>query len=523
MFKKRIFSDLKSDLPAGLVVFLVALPLCLGVAQASNPTGLDVIKPLSGLIAGIVGGIIIGFVSGSKLSVSGPAAGLTAVVGSSITTLGTFELFLCATIVAGFLQIIMGIAKLGVVGAYIPNTVIKGMLSAIGIILILKQFPKLIGWDIDPEGDETFIQVDGENTFTEIIQALNHISPVALLIGIVGIIILTIYELPQVKKITLLTYIPGPLIVVLAGVFINQYFVQNGNTYKLDSEHLVNLINIANPADMMNYLPRPNFAGLLQYKVWLVAITIALVASLETLLGVEAIDKIDPEKANTPTNRELLAQGSGNFISGLLGGLPLTSVIVRSSANVNSGAKSKLSTIIHGFLLLISLLFLAPLINKIPNAALAAILIFTGYKLAKISLFKLMYSKGWDQFIPFIVTIVAILLTDLLKGVVVGIIVGLFFVTRSNYRTAITVINDGSNYLLKLKKEVSFLNKLKVKNTLSAIPNNSYLLIETTSANFIDLDVQEEIVEFISTCKARNIRLEIKSAYGKKFLFNNIT
>ncbi len=516
-----MFKNLGKDFPASIVVFLVALPLCLGVAQASNPAGLDVVKPISGLIAGIVGGIVIGLISGASLSVSGPAAGLTAVVATSITTLGTFELFLCATIIAGLLQIIMGIAKLGVVGAYIPNTVIKGMLSAIGIILILKQAPKLVGWDKDPEGDENFIQVDGENTFSEILKSLNHISPVALIIGIAGLLILAAYELKPLKKIKALQYIPAPLIVVILGVLVNNYFMGIGNTFALDTEHLVQLQVLNHIGDITSILPTPNFNGLLQYKVWVVAVTVALVASLETLLGIEAVDKIDPELRNTPTNRELLAQGSGNMMSGLLGGLPLTSVIVRSSANVNSGAKSKMSTILHGGFLLLSLLFLAPIINQIPNAALAAILIFTGYKLAKVSLFIDMYKKGWNQFIPFVVTITAILFTDLLKGVVIGIIVGLFYVIRSNYRTAITVINDGDNYLLKLKKEVSFLNKLQVKQTLEKIPDNCYLLIETTNATFIDLDIQEQIKDFVTNAPGRGIRVEIKSAYNKNFLFNN--
>lgn len=515
-----MFKTLQKDFPSSVVVFLVALPLCLGVAQASNPQGLDVIKPLSGLIAGIIGGIVIGLISKSPLSVSGPAAGLTAVVGGSVTQLGTFELFLSATIIAGFLQLIMGFAKLGVVGAYIPNTVIKGLLAAIGIILISKQIPKLFGWDKDPEGDETFIQVDGENTFSEIFKSLNHISPVAILIGLIGFLILIIYEIPKVKKIKILQFIPAPLIVVIIGVIINEFFKSQKNTFALDPEHLVQLNVLKNPMDVISILPTPDWSGFTNYKVWVVGVTVALVASLETLLGIEAVDKIDPEKRNTPTNRELLAQGSGNMVSGFLGGLPLTSVIVRSSANVNSGAQSKLSTIIHGFLLLVSLLFLAPIINKIPNAALAAILIFTGYKLAKISLFKEMYQKGWNQFIPFVVTIAAILFTDLLKGVIVGIIVGLFFIIRSNYRTAITVINDGDNYLLKLKKEVSFLNKLQVKQALEKIPNNCYLLIESTSATFIDLDIQEEIVEFIETAPSKNIRIEVKSAYNRNYLFN---
>lgn len=517
---KNIFANAKNDLPSGLVVFLVALPLCLGIASASNPTGLDLIKPISGLIAGIVGGIVIGFISGSSLSVSGPAAGLTAVVASSVTQLGTFELFLCSTIVAGLLQVIMGACRLGVFGAYIPNTVIKGMLSAIGIILILKQFPKLVGWDKDPEGDETFIQLDGENTFTEILNSLNHISPVALLIGLLGISILIFYEKPAIKNNKIFQIIPGPLVVVILGVLINYFFLLQQNTFALDSEHLVKLDELSQPSDLISILKVPNWNGFLNYKVWVVGLTVALVASLETLLGVEAVDKIDPEKRITPTNRELIAQGSGNMVSGLLGGLPLTSVIVRSSANVNSGAKSKASTIIHGIFLLVSLLFLAKLINKIPYAALAAILIFTGYKLAKISLFKEMYKKGWDQFIPFIVTITAILFTDLLKGVIVGIIVGLFYVIRSNFRTVLSFTKNKNVYTLKLTKEVSFLSKLQVKNALESVEENTQLLIDCTYADFIDLDIQEEIKSFMDTAKTQyNIDVEVVDKTNKKYLF----
>ena len=517
----NLFSNLKKDIPSGLVVFLVALPLCLGVAQASNPVGADLIKPISGLIAGIIGGIVIGLISGSPLSVSGPAAGLTAVVASSVTQLGTFELFLCSTIIAGLLQIIMGVCRLGVFGAYIPNTVIKGMLSAIGIILILKQFPKLIGWDKDPEGDETFLQVDGENTFTEILTSINNISPVALLIGALGIFILIFYERPTIKKIKAFQIIPGPLVVVLIGVFINYLFLNQQNTFALDAEHLVKLDVLKTPADLISKLPVPKWSGFFSYEVWLIGFTVAMVASLESLLGVEAVDKIDPDKRITPTNRELIAQGSGNMISGFLGGLPLTSVIVRSSANVNSGAKSKVATIIHGILLLVSLLFLAILINKIPYAALAAILIFTGYKLAKISLFKEMYKKGWDQFIPFIVTIVAILFTDLLKGVVVGIVVGLFYVIRSNFRTVLSFTKEGKKYTLKLTKEVSFLSKLQVKNALESVENNANLIIDCTNADFIDLDIQEEIRSFIDSAKDQyNIHVEVIDNSNKKYLFN---
>lgn len=515
------FSNLKRDLPSGLVVFLVALPLCLGIAQASNPTGTELIKPISGLIAGIVGGIVVGLISGSPLSVSGPAAGLAAIVGSSITQLGSFELFLCSIIIAGLLQVIMGACRLGVFGAYIPNSVIKGMLSAIGIILILKQLPRLVGWDKDPEGDETFIQIDGENTFTEIVTSLNNLSPVAVLIGVVGLLTLIIYERPVIKKNKVFQLIPAPLVVVLLGVLINYIFYTIKSTFVLNAEHLVNLQVIAKPADIITILPTPNWSGFLNYKVWIVGLSVALVASLESLLGVEAVDKIDPDKRITPTNRELVAQGAGNLVSGFLGGLPITSVIVRSSANVNAGAKSKVSTIFHALLLLVSLISFATLINKIPYAALAAILIFTGYKLAKISLFKEMYRKGWDQFIPFMVTIIAILFTDLLKGVIFGIFIGLFYVIRSNYRTVLSFSNEGNNYILKLIKEVSFLNKLQVKNALESIPKHATVTIDCSNADFIDLDIQEEIKGFMDRSREQDdIKVTVIDSTNKTYLFS---
>lgn len=501
---KKYLRHLQADLPAGLVVFLVALPLCLGIALGSQ-------APLfSGIIAGIVGGIVIGVLSGSPLSVSGPAAGLTTIVAAAILKLPTFESFLLAVVLAGFFQLILGFLKAGILGDYVPNSVIKGMLAAIGLILILKQLPHLVGFDKDFLGDESFLQTDKENTFTELMNAFNYLTPGATLVGIISILILILFEQKNIKSNRWLGKIPGPLVVVAIGLILNEVFRIQGSDLMIQQEHLVNLPVAKDSQGFFALFSMPDFNALTNFNVWSVALTIAIVASLETLLSIEAIDKLDPYKRATPNNRELKAQGVGNIVSGMLGGLPVTSVIVRSSANVNSGANSKASTIIHGFLLLISVILIPGLLNKIPLSALAAILIFTGYKLAKISLVKEFFEKGWDQFIPFAVTIIAILLTDLLIGIFIGIGVALFFMIRSNFRTNLLVINDNNHYLLRLRKDVSFLNKPIIKRRLEDIPENSYILIDTSRADYIDKDVIDVINEFKIHAGLKNIQVEIK-------------
>ncbi|HSK13090.1 MAG TPA: SulP family inorganic anion transporter, partial [Phnomibacter sp.] len=400
---KNLFRNVGADLPASIVVFLVALPLCLGVAVASDAA------PITGLIAGMVGGIVIGFFSGSNLSVSGPAAGLTAIVASAIGKLPTYEAFLMAVVLSGALQLILGYVKAGIIGDFIPNSVIKGMLAAIGLILILKQMPHLVGYDIDPEGSESFATKGGENTFSVLLGSFSRFTPGAVIIGLVAMGILLLFELKAIKRLRVFQLIPGALLVVLAGVGINMWFKGAFPHLYLGPDHLVQLDAFNNPIDFFKSLPSPDLSMVLNKDVWIIAVTIAIVASIETLLSIEAVDKIDPLKRLTPANRELKAQGLGNLVSGLLGGLPVTSVIVRSSANVSAGAVGKLSAISHGFWLLLSVLFIPGLLNMIPLAALAAILIFTGYKLAKIKIFTEHYRKGWNQFIPFVITVVAIL------------------------------------------------------------------------------------------------------------------
>lgn len=512
---KQLLKNVGADIPASIVVFLVALPLCLGVAQASNPQGQNVIPLLGGILAGAIGGIIVGLISGSSLSVSGPAAGLTAIVGGAIGSIGSYDAFLVSVVIAGILQIIMGFLRLGVIGDYIPNSVIKGMLAAIGLILILKQIPHLLGEDIDPEGDESFFQTNKKNTFTSLYYAFKFLTPVATIIGSVCLAIMIIWETKFIKSIKWLQYVPGAVVVVIIGTFINELYKTYNPQDALTVKHLVDLPVAANMNDFVDFLHFPHISALNNVDVWMAGLTLAIVASLETLLGIEAVDKLDSLKRVTPTNRELKAQGVGNTISGLIGGLPLTSVIVRSSANVNSGAKSKLSTILHGFFLLVSVLFFAKFLNHIPLSALAAILIFTGYKLAKVSLFKEFYKKGWDQFLPFIVTISAILLTDLLKGIIIGIIVGLFYLIRSNFKSSVFVVHDNNNYLIRLRKDVSFLNKPIIKRKLEQIPENSFLLIDATRSDYIDKDIIEEINNFQYHAHLKNIKVSIKRSNYK--------
>ncbi len=516
---KKFFQNSVSDFSASIVVLLVALPLCLGIALGSG-------APLfSGIIAGVIGGIVVGFASGSQLSVSGPAAGLTVIVATAIFKLQVFEAFLLAVVIAGLLQIILGFIKAGVIGDYIPNSVIKGMLAAIGLILILKQFPHLVGYDADFAGDESFNQGNNENTFSGILSAVNFITPSAIVIGAVSLLILICWEQKFMKTQPWLKGIPGPLVVVLAGTFINEAFKIYQPGYALETKHLVALPIAASIGDFISFFTFPQLQYLKSPDVWITGITIAIVASLETLLGLEAVDKLDPLKRVSPTNRELKAQGIGNIVSGLLGGLPLTSVVVRSSANVNAGAKTKMSAILHGCFLLLCVAFIPFILNKIPLSALAAILIFTGYKLAKVSLFKEFYQKGWDQFMPFVITIAAILMTDLLKGIIVGIGVGLFFMIRSNFRSSVFIVNDNNKYLFRLRKDVSFLNKPIVKKKLEEVPANAYVLIDATRADFIDKDVIEEINNFMLHAHLKNIKTEIKKSEHKPFhlLFNNST
>lgn len=476
------FSYLKEDLPAGLVVFLVALPLCLGIALASG-------APLfSGIISGIVGGVIVAFVSGSSLSVSGPAAGLTVIVLNGITTLGAYDHFLVAVVIAGILQIALGYLKAGVIGYYFPSSVIKGMLAAIGIILILKQVPIAIGFDKTASINYHFGSI---------------------VIASVSIGIILFWDLPALKKYIIFKFVPGALIAVLVGVGINSLFSRFLPAWALSPDALVKLPVAKNSTEFLGQFTLPNLAALSNYQVYVIAVTIAIIASLETLLSTEAADKLDPYKRTTPTNRELKAQGIGNLIAGLIGGLPMTAVIVRTSANVNAGAKTKLSAIVHGILLLISVVAFAAVLNQIPLACLAAVLLVVGYKLAKITLFKEMYQLGWEQFVPFIVTVVAIQFSDLLKGIALGMLVAIFYILRTNYRRDYEIHHEkkseGGAITIKLSEHVTFINKGSIAKKLADIANGTSVTIDASQAHYIDLDVIEIIYDFEIAAKLKNI------------------
>lgn len=499
------FSTIKQDLPAGLVVFLVALPLCLGIALASG-------APLfSGLIAGIVGGLVVALFSGSHLAVSGPAAGLTVIVLNAITEIGSYQGFLLAVVIAGVLQLILGFAKAGTIGKYFPSSVIKGMLAAIGIILIVKQIPHALGYDADYNGDFQFIQSDSENSFTALFTAVNKINVGAAIISLVSLVILLLWDKLKSTKIGI---IPAPLIVVLVGIGLNMIFESAHQIFVLRDEHLVTVPVANSLKEFFTFFTLPDFSYINQPAVYKAAITLAIIASIETLLSIEAIDKIDPYKRDTPSNRELKAQGIGNMVSGFIGGLPLTAVIVRGAANVNAGAQSKMSAVIHGLFLLLSAIFIPNIINLIPYASLAAILLVTGYKLTNVSLYRSMLKVGANQFIPFIVTIVAIVFTDLLLGISIGLAIGVFYVLKNNmqntYSNNIKSRKENEPIHIVLSEEVSFLNKASILKTLDELPEDSHVIIDGSRSRYIDYDVLEVINDFKDTAKLRRIKFELK-------------
>lgn len=487
---------LGKDFLAGLVVFLVALPLCLGIGLAS--TNVEDIPSLPsvfpGLLAGVIGGIVVGLISGSRVGVSGPAAGLITIIISSIGILGSYEAFLVSVILAGVIQLIFGFFKLGIIAKYVPTSVIKGMLAAIGITLILKEIPHLLGYDKDFFGDESFWQFDGHNTFTELVYSMNAFQEGSVLIGLLSILIIIVLDKPFFKKNSVMKLIPSALIVVLVGVMIQ--LLTKGSFLEVSSKHLVQLPVLKSFSEISTVLFFPDFNALGNWQVYTVAITIALVASLETLLSVEATDKLDPEKNTTPTSRELSAQGLGNIFSGLIGGLPITQVVVRSSANIDAGGKTKLAAVIHGVLLILAVILLPALLNQIPLASLAAILIMVGYKLTKAGLFKEMYMKGMDQFIPFILTIVGVLFTDLLKGIGIGLVVSIYFILRRNSQNHFTKTETDGELHIRLSEEVTFLNKVGIHTTLENAAPHSKIIIDASNCKSIDQDILELLEEF---------------------------
>ena len=505
--KINLFANLKSDFASGLVVFLVALPLCLGIAMASG-------APLfSGIISGIIGGIVVGYLSQSHISVTGPAAGLTAIILTAITDLGAFDVFLTAVFIAGLIQLGLGFLKAGSISNYFPTNVIEGMLAGIGVIIILKQIPHAFGYDADFEGDQSFVQNDGNNSFTALFEVFNHIQLGAVVITAVSLVILISWD--KISFLKKLKLIPGALVAVILGIILNEWFIQSGSSFAISQEHLVNLPIPQSFEEFKAIIVTPNFAGIMNPQVWVVGLTIAIVASIETLLCIEAADRMDAQKRYTNTNIELKAQGIGNMVSSLLGGLPMTSVVVRSSANNNAGAKSKMSTIIHGLLLLISVLSIPMILNKIPLATLATILILVGYKLAKPATFIHFWQKGKYQFVPFIATLIAVVATDLLKGVLLGIVISVIFILRGNLKRAYSFKKeeyiDGDIIHIDLAQEVSFLNKAAIKLTLNEIPENSKVIINAHDTVYIAHDILDLIREFKTTRAIdENIKVKLK-------------
>ena len=509
--KINLFANLKSDFASGLVVFLVALPLCLGIALASG-------APLfSGIISGIIGGIVVGYLSQSHLSVSGPAAGLTAIVLTAITDLGSFNAFLLAVLIAGLIQLILGFIKAGSISNFFPTNVIEGMLAGIGVIIILKQIPHAFGYDPDFEGDESFFQTDGQNSFTELFHVLNHVQLGSIVIALVSLAILILWnKFDVLKKIKL---VPPALVAVIVSILLNEFFIQSGSSLAIAKNHLVSLPVPTTFEEFKNIIVTPDFGAITNTKVWIVAVTIAVVASIETLLCIEAADRMDLQKRYTNTNVELKAQGIGNIISALLGGLPMTSVVVRTSANNAAGAKSKMSTIIHGVLLMASVLAIPTILNKIPLATLAAVLLLVGYKLANPKTIKHFWEKGKYQFVPFIATFVGVVFTDLLKGVALGMIISVIFILRGNMKRAYNFrkdeYKDGDVIHIDLAQEVSFLNKSAIKETLASIPENSKVIINASDTVYIAHDVLDLIKEF-KKIKSKEENIKVKLVGFKK-------
>ncbi|MBC8124320.1 MAG: SulP family inorganic anion transporter [Candidatus Kapabacteria bacterium] len=502
------FLSASRDIPAGIVVFLVALPLCLGIALASG-------APLmSGVIAGIIGGTVVAFLSGSELSVSGPAAGLAIIVLQAIASLGSFEVFLCAVVISGLLQIALGALRAGIIGDFVPNSVIRGMLAAIGVVIILKQIPHALGWDAELWADEEVIRTSHHGPLDNIWHIFEHLNEGAVIISVICLALLIVWERPFIKKYRWAKLTPGPLLAVVVGTILNELFVATGASFALvpGDGHLVQL---PIGAALFSTIVLPDFSHIFRSDVFITAVTIALVGSVETLLSIEATDRLDPEKRISSTNKELVAQGIGNTLSGLVGGLPITSVIVRSSTNVYAGGRTRLASLTHGVMLLVCVLLIPSMLNHIPLAALAAILISVGYKLTSTSVIKDMWSQGIQQFFLFAVTLLAIVYTDLLFGIAVGLAVGAVFILRTNVHKSVSVVNDGNMYLISFNKDMSFVNKAELKRNLRSIPDNANLIIDGTKVYFIDYDIYEQIEEFADGAPFRKITIEYRHVFGK--------
>lgn len=504
---------LRSDVMAGFVVFLVALPLCMGISLASGA------PVVAGLVSGVVAGVVVSWLSGSELSVSGPAAGLAVTVAAGIATMGSFEAFLTVTILSGVFQILFFILRSGFLASFFPNSVIKGMLAAIGLTIIFKQIPHALGWDSDYEGDESFFQTfDHSNTFYALAESLEHLSEGAIIVSLLGFFVHWVWGRGFIKETNFLKFIPASLMVVAVGILANLCLARWYPQYALlpGSSHMVNVPNLRNAAELKAALLAPDFSAIRQMKTWSLAFVVALIGSLETLLSIEAVDRMDPERRTSDGNRELLAQGVGNIVSGFLGGLVMTSVIVRSTANIYAGAQSRLSGFFHGVFMLVFVLLFTTVLNQIPLAALAVVLITVGYKLVSAKLVKAVWGHGLEQFIPFVVTLVAVVFSDLLTGVGIGLVVGLAIVYRMNTSSVITVVNDGDQYLIRFSKDVSFTHKPKLKKILANLPDGCAVLIDGAGAQFIDFDILEQLKDFIEFADSKQIRVTWKNLRSKR-------
>jgi len=512
MERKTIFSTLNRDVPASIVVLFVALPLCLGIALASG-------APLfSGLIAGIVGGTLVGAISKSSHGVSGPAAGLAVIILTALLTT-PFETFLLAVVIAGIIQIILGLLRAGIIGYYFPLSAVNGMLAGIGIIIFIKQLPYALGYDGEWKGPDYYNQLSDSGTFTALLQFFEHVTAGAIIIAVISMVILLSWELYLTKKHKVFRLIQGPIVVVAVGIicqFITKSFFPQ---FHLSHEYLVHVPVASGVSSFFGQFTFPDFSQIGNKEVYILAVTIAIVASLETLLCVEATDKLDPHKRVTPTNRELFAQGTGNIVSGLIGGLAITQVIVRSSANIQAGAESKISAILHGFFLLICVAFIPGILNLIPLPALACILLMVGYKLAKPSQFAKQYCLGWEQFVPFIVTILGIVFEDLLIGLALGCCVGSATILFRNFKNShflhIETSIEAHQLKMSLSEDVTFLNKGAIIKELSEIPDDTYLTLDMSKCVSIDYDVREAIGDFIISADGRNINVKLIQPIGQ--------
>jgi MFS superfamily sulfate permease-like transporter len=501
--KKGMFSHVKTDLPAGLVVFLIALPLCLGISLASG-------APLfSGIIAGIIGGIVVGLTSDSKINVSGPAASVALVVFTAIQTLGSFEVVLSAVILAGVVQIILGFLRAGTIAYFFPSAMIKGILASIGLILIINQIPHAFGY----RGLEGFNDANSGTFYDGLRHLFDAINPGATIITLVSLAIIVFWDRPALKaKHAFFKFVPGPLIAVVVGIGLYLLFNSNFPALALAENHLVQLPVAGSLGEFFSFFSFPDFSQITNPEIYTVALSIAFIASLESLLSTEAGDKLDPYKRKTSTNRELKAQGIGNIVAGFIGGLPITAVIVRTSANVSSGGRTPLATITHGTLMLICVMAIPTVLNMIPLACLSAVLFVVGYKLTSFPLYVQMYKAGMRKFLPFIVTVLAVMFTDLITGIMIGGTVAVFTILRDNYKTPYFFDKEehqkGEKIRLTLSEEVTFLNKASMMLTLDHLPAHSEVVIDATRSVNIDDDVLEIIEEFKQNANYRHIKLE---------------